>query len=112
MIIYEQIKYLLRNKIEMIVSSAEVKDKLFAKFVTKPDSIILSDYCYNRINNGIPFNKHIFKYINRGEYKYLGEDYPYTGFIYHRPKGQKEDIIVGEWNNGIKILYEKTDDKP
>jgi hypothetical protein len=44
--------------------------------------------------------------LGRGKYKVLGENYPYTGFIYHRPKGKKVDEIVGEWKNGTKIMYD------
>jgi hypothetical protein len=82
-----------------------VKSKLFTKYGTNPGNIILSDYCYNRINDGIKFDKHFFQYCSRNTYKVLEKDYPYTGFIYHRPKGKKEDVIVGEWKDGIKIIY-------
>jgi hypothetical protein len=38
--------------------------------------------------------------INRNEYKFIGENYPYSGRIYAKPKGEKNDVIVGEWKNG------------
>jgi hypothetical protein len=105
MSIYEQIKGLLKDKIGCIVSSSVVKNQLYEKYGTNPSSIILSDYCYNRINDGIKFDKHILQFINRGMYKYLGESYPYTGSIFHKPFGQSFQKIVGEWKNGVKTLF-------
>lgn len=108
MTVFEQLKAVLKDRIHDIVTPIEVKDLLANQFGTNPSSIILSDYCYNRYNSGISFNKHLFQYINRGCYKYLGENYPYTGFIFHKPKGQTKEIIVGEWKNGVKTLYEES----
>ncbi len=74
-------------------------------------SIIPSDYCYNRINLDIAENfekrMHIFEYIKKDNYRFLGENYSYSGDIKHRSKrkGYKySDNIVGRWENG-KILY-------
>ncbi|ENH98136.1 protein YnaC [Gracilibacillus halophilus YIM-C55.5] len=103
--IFDQIKYVLQNRINEIVSPNEIKEKLINQFGTNSDSIILSDYCYNRYNSGIAFDKHIFQYVNRSLYKYLGENYPYTGLIYHKPNGGNE-VIVGEWKNGEKTFFE------
>ena len=65
-------------------------------------SIIPSDYCYNRINLDIvdDFEKrmHIFIYVCRDTYKFIGENASYTGNIVHKDK------IVGHWENG-KITY-------
>ena len=38
--------------------------------------------------------------INRSEYKYVGENYRYSGRIYWKPQGGEKELIVGEWNNG------------
>lgn len=103
MTIYDQIKKTLKVNERKVLSSTEVKEELKAKYGTNPSSIIPSDYCYNRTNDGIPFEKHLFKYKGRNKYVYLGENYPYTGKIYHRPINQKMDIVVGEWLNGKKI---------
>ncbi|MEC2078080.1 DUF7225 domain-containing protein [Metabacillus fastidiosus] len=108
--IYEQVKEAMHGKTDDIIIPSEVKAYLTRKFGTNPGSIILSDYCYNRYNNGISFDKHLFEYINRNSYKYLGENYPYTGLIFHKPKGQDTEVVVGEWRNGEKIIYEKTPD--
>lgn len=82
-------------------SRQEIIDRVVEKHGCNPSSIIPSDYCYNRINNGINFEKylHIFEYIDRSTYRYLGENYPFNGRIYHKPKGGNE-ILIGEWSNG------------
>ena len=108
MTIYEQLKQLLANKTNQMVNSAEVKEQLQKEFGTNPASIILSDYCYNRYNKGIGFNQHLFQYITKNTYKYVGEYYGYTGLIFHKPKGQDCELIVGEWRNGVKTLFEAT----
>lgn len=106
--IYEQIKETLHDKQNQLVTPIDVKNALHQLYGTNPKSVILSDYCYNRYNHGIAFNKHLFEYINRSTYKYLGEHYLYTGLIFHQPKGEKEEIVVGEWINGVKSIFAKT----
>lgn len=106
MTIFDQIKEILESKEGSIVTSSEIKNDLNLKYGTNKQSIIPSDYCYNRLNNGIKFNKHLFEFINRNSYKYLGENYPYNGKIFHGPQRQKERVC-GEWKNGIKYLYRK-----
>ena len=86
--------------------SSQVKKELFEKYGTNAGSIILSDYCYNRKNKGILFEKHIFEYLGQGTYKYLGENYPFTGLIYEKPQGQNNETVAGEWKNGLKVLYD------
>lgn len=110
MTIYEQLKSILDNRLDEIVTPVEVRRTLQVVYGTNPKSILLSDYCYNRYNNGADFNKHLFEYIDRNSYKYLGEKSAFTGLIFHKPKGQEKEIIVGEWNNGVKSLYKKTND--
>ncbi|MHC1730662.1 MAG: hypothetical protein AB9888_01320 [Bacteroidales bacterium] len=106
MTIYQQIKDLLKDEVGSDVRSSDVKSRLFEKYGTNQSSIILSDYCYNRINDGIAFDKHIFQYLSPGKYKYLGENYSFTGLIIHAPQGQKTVKVVGEWKNGVKVLFE------
>lgn len=107
MTIYNQINEFLKGDFGQIVTGTEIKNGLKLKYGTKPGSVIPSDYCYNRINDGIRFNKHIFQYIGRNRYKYLGEKYPYTGKIFHKPAGQDYELIVGEWNKGKKVIFDK-----
>lgn len=106
MTIYEQIKELLKDNIGIIVSSAEIKHDLYRKYETRSSSVLISDYCYNRYNTGIKFDRHLFQYINKSSYKFLGENYNYTGLIFHRPKGSQHEMIIGEWKNGEKIFYD------
>ncbi len=74
-------------------------------------SIIPSDYCYNRINldiaNDFEKRMHIFIYIKKNNYKFVGEKFPYTGDIKHSSKRKNFkylEEIVGRWENG-KIVY-------
>ncbi|MBM7650406.1 hypothetical protein JOC78_003396 [Bacillus ectoiniformans] len=106
MTIYEQIKHILNDRIGEVITSKEVKEVLLKTYGTNPSSIILSDYCYNRYNHGIAFNKHLFVYMNRSTYKYIGENALYTGLVFQRPKGAEADQIVGEWTNGLFAFYE------
>lgn len=103
--IYKQIKSALNENRGDILSSKDIKDKLIKRFNTHKNSIILSDYCYNRYNKGIVFNQHLFIYIDRSTYKYVGENYPYTGFIFQKSKGSEYESVVGEWNNGRFHFY-------
>ncbi len=107
MTIYEQIKEVLADKKNQMVTPAEVKEELQRKFNTNPGSVILSDYCYNRYNKGVPFQKHLFQYITKSTYKYIGENFAYTGLVFHKPQKQSGEQIVGEWRNGIKVLYDE-----
>ncbi|HLQ83234.1 MAG TPA: hypothetical protein VK121_05270 [Pseudogracilibacillus sp.] len=105
MTIYEQIKETLKDYLGETLSYKEIKEKIISNYNTNPSSIILSDYCYNRYNKGIAFNQHLFIYIDRSTYKYVGENYPYTGFIFHKPLGSNHASVVGEWDNGQYHLY-------
>lgn len=105
MTVYEEIKEVMQNyNTNDIVTFQEIRAILQERYDRNPGSVILSDYCYNRYNSGISFNKHLFEYLDGGNYKYLGENYNYTGPIYHKPKGQGAEIIVGQWQNGVKSL--------
>ena len=48
--IYERIKEALEGKIGSVVSSSKLKELLKVKYGINESSIMLSDYCYNRIN--------------------------------------------------------------
>lgn len=61
-----------------ILTTAEIKHMVFAKFETNMGSVIPSDYCYNKTNKGkkgvlLDFN--IFLYKRHGVYEYVGENY-------------------------------------
>ena len=64
----------------------------------KGSSYIPSDYCYNSycINSQLDQQrKFLYEKIGRGEYKYLGKGYSYTGKVY-----DKKNNIYGYWENG------------
>ncbi len=72
----------------------------------RKDSVIPSDYCYNRLNLA-PFS---FKYLvlvhlRRGWYKYIGSGYPYNGPVMWKPK-QERERQVGVWKDGDCDLWE------
>lgn len=54
----------------------------------KPASVLPTDRCYNRTNNGIPLdNAPIFIYEGRGLFRHVGPNYPYTGLMHRKPQG-------------------------
>lgn len=87
-----------------IITRAELIDIMKSRFQTTPGSVIPSDYCYNRLNNGITLEKPtLFEFLGGGRYSCLGEYYCYNGPIFHRPKGASEDEIVGQCIDGERI---------
>lgn len=104
--IFAQLQEVLKGQEGKLVYRADVVQAVSDRFGTNPGSVILSDYCYNRFNNGIPFKQHLFEYVTRSTYKYLGECYPYNGLIFHKKKGSSSEEAVGEWLNGEKFLYD------
>jgi hypothetical protein len=106
MTIYEQLKEVMKNNEGRKVSSSFIKGELKKKFGTNPNSVLISDYCYNRTNDGInfEFHPHLFEFKQRNQYVYLGERHKYSGIIYHKPIHRKIKEY-GEWNNGRLIIY-------
>ena len=72
--IYEQIIDAFKDEIGNTFLASEIKDRVNKNFDINKSSISPPDYCYNRINKGIPFDKHIFIRIGDGQYKYVGEN--------------------------------------
>ena len=107
MTIYDQIKNVFKEMEGKRFSTAKIKLLVSGKFGTNETSILPSDYCYNRINNGIPFNRHLFIRLSPGEYKYVGENFSYTGWIYQKSRTSKKGEIVGRWENGNYELLEQ-----
>lgn len=56
-------------------------------------------YSYNRWNKGMVEIHPLLEWINRGEYKYLGENYHYNGIVIHHPQGGIP-YKIGEWREG------------
>ncbi|MER2192241.1 MAG: hypothetical protein ABS951_14870 [Solibacillus sp.] len=105
--IYEQLKEVLAGREGEIVTATDLKEQLYIKYGKNKASILLSDYCYNRYNEGILFKKHLFQYLDRNMYKYLGENALYTGLIFQKKKGEESERIVGEWINGVKYMQQE-----
>lgn len=111
--IYDQVKATFNGKDDIIFSRKKIIELVHTKYGTNKTSVIPSDYCYNRTNQGVKFNKHIFVMLTNSEYKYIGEKYSYNGLVYCKPKGKKSLFIFGEWQNGLftpqysKVLLDK-----
>lgn len=92
-----------------VVSPQEIYKYFDKTYNRKQGSVIPSDYCYNRINNGIKLNKPtVFEYVSKGNYRCYGAGYPYNGTLYHKPKGQNE-FSVGKCVNGIREVAPESD---
>lgn len=97
-------EYVSRNGTGAVVDSKTIL--CIADLSKSKGNIFPSDYCYNRYNNALndfkgPF---LFEYLGTNQYKILGENYNYSGKIYHKPKGGVEQI-VGEWVNGKPVFF-------
>lgn len=89
---------------EHIITRAELQDIMWQRFHTTSGSIIPSDYCYNRLNNGITLKKPtLFEFLGGGRYRCLGENFCYNGPIYRRPKGASIDEIIGQCIDGERV---------
>jgi hypothetical protein len=112
MTIYEQIKEVVEGKVGQVFTSNDIKQELKNRFGRNPDSVIPSDFCYNRVNDGIRFevNTRLFEYVD-GKYKYLGENCKYTGMIYHKKKESMAETVVGYWVNGKRTYPLRTVDQ-
>ena len=90
--------------VDYIATRAELIYFVHNKYAINESSIIPSDYCYNRINDGITLSKPtLFEYLGRSNYRCLGENHPYTGDIYHKKQ------IVGICQNGERKVFAITD---
>lgn len=90
-----------------IVSRSDIAYEFLKLYSRNISSIIPSDYCYNRINDDFQSQKHppLFEYIGRNRYRCWGENQPYNGLIYQKPKGRTNDEEVGECVNGVRMYY-------
>jgi 5-methylcytosine-specific restriction enzyme B len=89
-----------KDKIGKEFSTSEIKNLL------KDNNIYPSDYCYNSYNKGEK-EIYLFEKVKNGIFKYLGENYNYTGDIYWKPQGKNEEKIVGRYENGERILFKE-----
>ena len=101
MTIYEQIVDTLEPLNQDTFTTSEIKKLVYEEHGTNRGSVVPSDYCYNRTNVGVEFNQHLFIYLSRGKYRYVGENHNFEGLVYQRPSGDTVDSVAGEWKNGI-----------
>lgn len=100
----------INQKIGREFKTQEIINMVRFKCTINESSIIPSDYCYNRMNmdkweNNQLLDFNIFEYVGRDSYIYLGEDYPYNGDINYKAKGSSEEIVVGKWTKGERVIY-------
>ncbi len=89
---------------EKPIPRAKIVEQVAEKCGCAKTSVIPSDHCYNRTNNGIPMeNAPMFLHEQSGLYRFVGLNYPYTGPLYHCPKDGPPQK-VGEWVEG-KLQY-------
>lgn len=95
--------YVSSNGTGSKMTTDELYSLVIAKYNMNMNSFLPADYCYNRTNEGINFEKHshLFERTDDGYYLVLGEHYPYSGPVYYRRKGETVDNVRGVWNNGI-----------
>ena len=85
---------------EYIATRQELLTLLHHKYGVATGSIIPSDYCYNRVNDGIALSKPtLFEHVEAGRYRCLGEHFPYNGSVYHK------DLVVGTCENGVRKIF-------
>lgn len=110
MTIEEKISEVINNYVSSNGTGSKMTtDELYSLVIAKynmnmnRNSFLPADYCYNRTNEGINFEKHshLFERTDDGYYLVLGEHYPYSGHVYYRRKGETVDNLRGVWNNGI-----------
>lgn len=103
--IYEQLVQACSGTGDRLLTAAQIKALLAERFGTNPASVLPSDFCYNRWNQGSSRRKPLFVRVGTGEYRYVGPDHPYTGVVLWRPKGATQDQVAGEWIGGELRLY-------
>jgi hypothetical protein len=104
--IYEQLLSVLSDTTGKLMTAAQIREVVSERFGTNATSIIPSDYCYNRLNVGVPNPRPIFLRVGAGEYQFVGPGFPYTGLVYGRPRGTQADRVLGERLNGVLHLYD------
>lgn len=103
--LYQRIVTVLENQEHQILTRKQIIEKIRKRYKIKPSSVNLTSFCYNRYNKGVRLECNLFHYACTGKYEYLGTDYNYTGLVYQRKKGAKEDVVVGDWLSGSEVLY-------
>ena len=93
--IKEKVSAVFQDRAGQTFSRQEIIDLVVREYPdTRPASIRPSNYCYNLVNKSQKFDFHLFEWLGPGQYRCLGENYPYTGAILW------QGGAIGEWQNG------------
>ena len=95
-----------------LITTAEIRRTMVEGYGANPASVLPSDYCYNRWNQGLAQQKPLFVRVGAGEYRYLGVDQPYTGLVFWRPKSSTADQVAGERVDGVLRLFDASPAAP
>lgn len=80
---------------EHIFTRQELITLIHEKYGIHKASILPSDYCYNRTNNGIGNSKpKLFLHMGRGLYRCVGQHYVYTGPVQHDARHRRQSEII------------------
>ncbi len=107
-------EYVAKNGYDTWMSRKEITEYINSCYKEKINynSLLPPDYCYNRYNSGLSdfANKDRLLEYNDGMFKLLGENYPYTGDVWHYPSDRNiKPYIFGRWENGIFRLYSNSE---
>jgi hypothetical protein len=73
------------------IPRAELVQQVASECGCTEGSVLPSDHCYNRTNHGVGLrHKRLFLHVGRGLYRFVGENYPYTGPVHHYPKAGRK----------------------
>lgn len=97
---------------DRLITTSEIRRTMVERYGTNPASVLPSDYCYNRWNQGIARQQPLFVRVGAGEYRYVGPDQPYTGLVFWRPKSSAADQVAGERVDGVLRLFDASPAAP
>ena len=98
-------EYVEKNGYDTWMSRKEIQDYVNSCYEEQIDytSFLPTDYCYNRYNSGLndfSSKDRLLEYKD-GQFRLLGEKYPFTGDVWHFPKDEsRESYLFGRWENG------------
>ena len=111
MSIFKQVELILSKRGKANFTSKEIKQLMVSEYGTNPSSVIPADYCYNRTNFGIDkdgtLDNKFLIFNNNSNYSYVGFNFCYSGFVYHKPRGEHQKLTVGQWIKGKYYPLEK-----
>jgi hypothetical protein len=86
--------------INQIYSRQEIIAEFNNAEIVIPNSRNPMAFTYNRWNLGMTVIFPVFEHIGSSNYKYLGPEYPYNGFVYHYPNDEEYCYVIAEFKDG------------